>query len=400
MVNTLLKEKQSLETQAATAYKAGDFTKASNCVKGAISRLIELSGSCDGKVAEAYRQQEQQLRKLDLEIQKRIPHVEPPRIRVEPEHKRMAPTMDHLVVPRLRSPEPAMDRAEVPSCKQSTVDGTLNFTDLVGMEDFKATVDEKIIEPMRNPEWAHKCAQHVGGGILMYGPPGTGKTYAAQCIAGELEMPFYPVNSSDVISSLVGESEKNLAQVFAQAREKGGVIFFDEFDGLCASRDTGANLQQHEVKFIDALKTEMDGLPSKASKTPLLVLAASNCPWRIDRALQRPGRFDSLIYVGLPTRKARQQFLEYFCHKHDIFADPVVLKYVAAVTEGYSNADMEALCMKAGYYQFKHYLATNKSMKFHATLPREAFEYALTQIHPSVKPEDELKLKAWGKHNS
>lgn len=382
MVTTLHDERKKLEQQAARAYQAKDYAAAAKYVRGAISKLVEMSAGSQGRLAEAYGNQLQQLRNFEHDIILKTSGGKAPAV--------AAATVKSVI--------PASRPAAVNSQKSTMDDSSkLTFEDLVGMDAFKETVNRLVISPLRQPELARRCGVKAGGGVLLYGPPGTGKTYAAQCIAGELGLPFYPVKTSDIISQYVGESEKQLAELFGEARaqKEGAIVFFDEIDGLTPSRGNNG-LAQHDERFITALKTEMAGLDSKTNTTPLLVMASTNCPWSVDSSFLRPGRFDVILYIDLPDFAARLQYLRYVCGKNHALADDVVLTYIARATKGYSYADLQDLCSKVAYHQFKHYSERNNLQHFVVTYPREAFERALAETRPSVQVDDEHKLKDWG----
>ena len=165
-----------------------------------------------------------------------------------------------------------------------------------------------IIYPFKNPEVFRKFNKRSGGGILMYGPPGCGKTHLARATAGECGAKFVSVAITDVLSKWLGESERHLHDIFEAARAHSpAVLFFDEIDaiGVNRSRTPGRTICR---TIVNVLLTEMDGI--RASNEGLMVLAATNSPWRVDNALRRPGRFDRVLFVPPPDAKAREAILD------------------------------------------------------------------------------------------
>jgi tetratricopeptide (TPR) repeat protein len=175
------------------------------------------------------------------------------------------------------------------------------FKDGGGMEALKEEIRLKIIQPLTHPELYKAYGKSIGGGILMYGPPGCGKTHLARATAGEIKAGFIAVGINDVLDMWIGNSERNLHELFESARRNTPcVLFFDEVDALGASR---ADMRQHAGRqLINQFLAEMDGV--KASNEGVLILAATNAPWHLDSAFRRPGRFDRILFVPPPDAAA------------------------------------------------------------------------------------------------
>jgi AAA+ superfamily predicted ATPase len=214
----------------------------------------------------------------------------------------------------------------------------VRFKDVGGMEGVKREISLKIIEPLRNPDLYQAFGKKAGGGILLYGPPGCGKTFIAKATAGEIDAKFISIGLHDILDMWMGNSEKNLHEIFEIARRNTPcVLFIDEVDAMGASRnDMKGNALRH---VINQFLSELDGVAT--NNEGVLVLAATNAPWNVDAAFRRPGRFDRVIFVAPPDTEARTQMLETMLHEKPV--GRMDTQKVAAVTENYSGADLKAL---------------------------------------------------------
>lgn len=214
----------------------------------------------------------------------------------------------------------------------------LQFADVGGMDALKEEIRLKIIYPLTHAEMYRAYGKTVGGGILLYGPPGCGKTHLARATAGEIKAGFISVGIHDVLDMWIGNSERNLHQLFEQARRnRPCVLFFDEVDALGASRsDMKASAGRH---LINQFLSELDGV--KSSNDGVLVLGATNAPWHLDSAFRRPGRFDRILFVPPPDAKARAEVLRLQLKGKPV-ADPE-FEVVAAKCDGFSGADLKAV---------------------------------------------------------
>jgi transitional endoplasmic reticulum ATPase len=214
----------------------------------------------------------------------------------------------------------------------------IGFNDVGGMDKVKEEIRLKIIHPLTHPELYKAYGKPIGGGILMYGPPGCGKTYLARATAGEIKAAFISVGINDVLDMWIGNSERNLHGLFAQAREhKPCVLFFDEVDALGASR---SDMRHHAGRqLINQFLAEMDGV--KESNEGVLILAATNAPWHLDAAFRRPGRFDRVLFVPPPDAVARAAILRLQCKGKPL--EEIDYEYLGKKTNDFSGADLKAV---------------------------------------------------------
>ena len=214
----------------------------------------------------------------------------------------------------------------------------ITFDDVGGMDALKEEIGMKIIYPLQHPEMFKAYGKPIGGGILMYGPPGCGKTYLARATAGQIRARFLSVGISDVLEMWIGNSERNLHQVFQQARHnRPCVLFFDEVDALGGRRsDMSSGSARH---VINQFLSELDGV--EHSNDGVLILAATNAPWHVDPAFRRPGRFDRVLFVPPPDRPARAAILQIHCHGKPM--RNVDFDHLAGKTDAFSGADLKAV---------------------------------------------------------
>ena len=214
----------------------------------------------------------------------------------------------------------------------------INFSDVGGMENIKKEIELKIIKPLLHPELYKAYGKKIGGGILLYGPPGCGKTFLAKATAGQVNAKFISVGLNDILDMWIGNSEKNLHEIFELARYNTPcILFIDEIDALGASRsDMKQSAGRH---LINQFLQELDGIDK--SNEGVLIIGATNTPWNLDPAFRRPGRFDRIVFVPPPDETTRESILRLKLKNKPI--ETIDYSQLAKKTENYSGADIDAL---------------------------------------------------------
>lgn len=251
----------------------------------------------------------------------------------------------------------------------------LTLDDVCGMDEVKERLRRSFIEPMRHEELRRAFGQSLRAGLLLWGPPGCGKTFIAKALAGELGLWFVHVGISDVLDMWLGNSERQLHELFEEARRMApAMLFIDELDAL-GHRRTGLGASAGR-NIVNQLLLELDG--AGADNEGLLVLGATNQPWDVDVALMRPGRFDRQMLVLPPDVEARRGILAYHLQRPP--TGELDLHRVADLTDGYSSADVAAVCREATE------LAMQASMSSGRTEPvtQERLERAVASVRPSI----------------
>ncbi|EDX09563.1 GD14011 [Drosophila simulans] len=234
--------------------------------------------------------------------------------------------------------------------------------------------------------------------VLLCGPPGCGKTLLAKAIANEAGINFISVKGPELMNMYVGESERAVRACFQRARNSAPcVIFFDEFDSLCPKRSDGGDGNNSGTRIVNQLLTEMDGVEERKG---VYILAATNRPDIIDPAILRPGRLDTILYVGFPEQSERTEILKATTKngKRPLLADDVDLDEIAAQTEGYTGADLAGLVKQASMFSLRQSLNNGDTNLDDLCVRSQHFKEALQQLRPSVNEQDrkiydKLRLK-------
>ena len=218
------------------------------------------------------------------------------------------------------------------------------FKDVAGADEEKQELQE-IVDFMKNPKKYAEIGAKIPRGVLLLGPPGTGKTLLARAVAGEANVPFFPISGSDFVEMFVGVGASRVRDLFEQAKKHApSIIFIDEIDAVGRHRGSGLGGNHDErEQTLNQLLVEMDGFTGNES---VIVIAATNRRDILDPALLRPGRFDRQIVVGYPDVKGREEILKVHSQNKPLGED-VDLHVIAQTTQGFTGADLENLLNEA-----------------------------------------------------
>ncbi len=262
----------------------------------------------------------------------------------------------------------------------------ITWEDVGGLEDTKERLRETIQWPLEYPEVFKQMDMQAAKGVLMYGPPGTGKTLLAKAIANESQSNFISIKGPELLNKYVGESEKGIREVFEKARANAPtVVFFDEIDSIAGERGQRTSDSGVSERMVSQLLTELDGLEELED---VVVIATTNRPDLIDKALLRPGRLDRHVHVPVPDEEGRRKIFEVHTRNKPL-AEGVDLDYLARKTEGYVGADIEALCREASMMASREFINSVTPEEVddsvgNVRVTAEHFEQALEEVSPSV----------------
>ncbi|MEU4568422.1 ATP-binding protein [Micromonospora sp. NPDC023956] len=254
---------------------------------------------------------------------------------------------------------------------------TVRLADVGGMEAVKERLELAFLGPLRNPELRRMYGKSLRGGLMLYGPPGCGKTFLARAVAGEMGAKFLSLSIVDVLDMWMGNSERNLHELFQAARRNAPcVLFLDEVDALGHKRSKVTSSSMRTVG--NQLLAELDGM--EGSNEGVFVLAATNTPWDVDAALRRPGRLDRMVLVLPPDPEARRAILEY--HLRDRPIAGIDLRKVVAATEDFSGADLAHLCETAAEFAMADSVRRGEVRM----IGQGDLDRALKEVRPSTRP--------------
>ena len=256
-----------------------------------------------------------------------------------------------------------------------------------GLKQSKQELIEAVEWPIKKPELFKKMGINPPRGILLYGPPGSGKTLLARAVATESEANFISIKGPEIFSKWVGESEKAIREVFRKGRTAApAIIFFDELDAIVPRRGLGYGDSGASERVISQLLTELDGIETLQN---VLVIAATNRPDILDPAVMRPGRFDRLIYVPSPDFDSLKEIFKIHACSMPLSRD-VSLDELARRSQGYSGADIEAICREAAMNALREDVDATE-------VSRRDFDEAMERVGPSIAPEDDAWYQKFSK---
>ena len=273
------------------------------------------------------------------------------------------------------------------------------WTSVGGLEGVKQELQELVQFPVEFPGKFEKFGMSPPKGVLFYGPPGCGKTLLAKAIATECQANFISVKGPELLTMWFGESEANVRDLFDKARAAAPcVLFFDELDSVARSRGSSHGDQGAGDRVINQILTEMDGIGVKKN---VFIIGATNRPDILDPAIMRPGRLDQLLYIPLPDPPSRMSILQANLRKTPLAPD-MDLERIVQATEGFSGADLTAICQRAAKLAIRESIA--KEIQLEKTreeggevpegfdpvphLTRDHFAVAMRDARRTVPPED------------
>ncbi|MEJ2775473.1 AAA family ATPase [Sulfolobaceae archaeon RB850M] len=245
-----------------------------------------------------------------------------------------------------------------------------------GYDDVKREIKEYIELPLKHRDLAKKYGLRLPKGILLFGPPGCGKSLMMRALANEAKINFIYVNVSDIMSKWYGESESRLRELFANARKNAPcILFFDEIDTIGVKREshTGDSVTP---RLLSLMLSEIDGLQSEEG---VIIVGSTNVPHLLDKALLRAGRFDKLIYIGVPDKKSRKEIFQIHCKGKPI-AEDVDFDKLAEMTERFTGADIANVCQEVARLAAVEALETGTERK----ITSQDFIKVIKRYKPSV----------------
>ncbi|KAI5151754.1 transitional endoplasmic reticulum ATPase [Enteropsectra breve] len=230
----------------------------------------------------------------------------------------------------------------------------VKWSDIGGLKGVIRELKETVQYPVNYPEMFLKFGQNPSKGVLLYGPPGCGKTLLAKAVATECNANFISVKGPELLTMWVGESEKNVRELFDKARGSAPcVLFFDEIDSIGSARSSNSKSSGVIEGVLNQMLVEMDGMNQKKN---VFIIGATNRPGNLDTALLRPGRLDQLVYIPLPDLESRMAILKTRLDKTPL--DPTVnLSTLAEETSGFSGADLAEICQRSAKLAIRESIA-------------------------------------------
>ncbi|MEM2637196.1 MAG: AAA family ATPase [Candidatus Korarchaeota archaeon] len=278
-------------------------------------------------------------------------------------------------------------QVDITSSRISVPSPEVSYEDIGGLKDVIAKIREIVELPLKYPELFQRLGVEPPKGIILHGPPGTGKTLIARALANEVNARFFTINGPEIMSRYFGDSERRLRQIFEEAEKNTpAVILIDEIDSIAPRRGDGE--REVENRVVAQLLTLMDGIKQRGK---IIVIGATNRLNAIDPALRRPGRFDKEIEVTIPDEEGRLEILQIHTRGMPLDGD-VDMKEIAALTHGFTGADISALCKEAALSALRRLLPKiteepSIDVLNQIVVHREDFMNALREVSPSALRE-------------
>ena len=267
----------------------------------------------------------------------------------------------------------------------------VRYSDIGGNEDIKRALHQAISWPLTEAAEMARIGIRPKKALLLYGPPGCSKTLIAQAVATELHTNFLAVKGAELMNMWLGESERAIRETFDKARAASpSVLFFDEVDAIAGERLTGP---MRGDNVVTTLLNEMDGIEALKG---VFVLAATNCPWALDVALLRPGRFNELLYVAAPDLDARVAILNIELGKMDV-DEHVDVRDLAGQMEGFSGAEVVSVCQSAGYKVIEEQKSCGK---LGVKVSRQRLQDEMAKVKPAITKEMTQRYVDFGERRS
>ncbi|XP_039607154.1 ATPase family protein 2 homolog isoform X1 [Polypterus senegalus] len=271
--------------------------------------------------------------------------------------------------------EQAVNNVKPSAMREVAIDvPKVKWGDIGGMEAVKLKLKQAVEWPIKHPESFRRMGVQPPKGILLYGPPGCSKTMIAKALANESGLNFLAIKGPELLSKYVGESERAVREIFRKAKAVSpAILFFDEIDALAVERGSSSGSGNVADRVLAQLLTEMDGIEQLQDVT---ILAATNRPDMIDKALMRPGRIDQIIYVPLPDEATRREIFKLHLRNMPV-SEEVCLDNLVNSTKKYSGAEITAVCREAALLALQENIAAKTILAKH-------FHHALEIVAPRI----------------
>ena len=258
-----------------------------------------------------------------------------------------------------------------------TTKSKIKFDDVAGLDEEKNEMIE-IVDFLKEPKKFYEMGAKIPRGVLLCGQPGTGKTLIAKAIAGEAKVPFISMSGSEFIEMFAGLGASRVRKLFEKAKKIAPcIVFIDEIDAIGSRRTSGSGAETENNQTLNQLLVEMDGFDTEET---IIVLAATNRPEMLDKALLRPGRFDRQITIALPDMKGREEILKIHA-KDKKFADNVSMKDIAGDTAGFTGAELANILNEA---------AIIATIKKHEAITQNDIEEAVKKVTVGLEKQSRV----------